>query len=71
MLCILGLIRLLQEKIVPDIMSKNGSSLGHRVRKLVIITSSPLSLLQHMHDIIATCSKNLSKAQSNIFIEEK
>jgi hypothetical protein len=62
---------LLQEKIVPDIMSEDGSSLGHRVRKLVIITSGRLSLLQYMHDIIATFSKNLSESQSNIFVEEK
>jgi hypothetical protein len=67
----LGLIRLLQEKIVSDIMGEDGSPLSHRVRELILITSARLSLLKHVHDIIATFSKNLSKSQSNIFVEEQ
>ena len=46
----LGLIRLLQEKIVSDIMGEDGSPLSHRVRELILITSARLSLLKHVHD---------------------
>lgn len=67
----LGLVCVLQEKIVSDIMSEDGSSLGHRVRKLIIVTSARLSLLQLMYDIITTFSKNFSESQPNIFVEEK
>jgi len=67
----LGLICVLQEKIVPDIMSADGSAMGHRIRELVIITFARPSLLQHVYDIVATFSKNLSESQSNIFVEEK
>lgn len=67
----LGLICLLQEKVVSDVMGEHGSSPGHRVRELVIIASARQTFLQHMHDIIATFPENFCKSQSNIFIKEQ